>query len=165
MTFLVLGLPRSRTAWLSNFLTYGDRSLCYHDLSRKCNTLDDFYGYTSKPFEYVGVSDTALHMYPWFDSIADKSRILVIKRDVSDSINSSLNLLQDYNKYDIINNILYNNYVLSSIIDKYKPLVIDFNDIDNRLEDIWNYLLPNIPYNRYRTDLLLSQNIQTNIKY
>jgi hypothetical protein len=29
--FFVLGRPRSRTAWLANWLSYGDHSLCLHD--------------------------------------------------------------------------------------------------------------------------------------
>src|SRR5688500_15894210 len=39
-TFLVLGLPRSRTAWMSQMLTVGE-SFCSHDLTARCDTAED----------------------------------------------------------------------------------------------------------------------------
>ena len=45
--FFVLGLPRSRTAWLANFLTY-DGYFCFHEGIDGCRSIDD---YKKKKFE------------------------------------------------------------------------------------------------------------------
>lgn len=37
--FFITGLPRSRTAWLANFFTYGP-AFCGHDLLKSCRSLD-----------------------------------------------------------------------------------------------------------------------------
>jgi len=39
--FLVLALPRSRTAWLSHFLTYGPK-VCEHDYIINCTSIEEF---------------------------------------------------------------------------------------------------------------------------
>ena len=39
--FFVVGLPRSRTAWLANFLTYEDK-FCFHEGINGCSTLKEY---------------------------------------------------------------------------------------------------------------------------
>src|SRR5665213_98688 len=39
--FLILALPRSRTAWLSHFLTYGPK-VCEHDYIINCASIEEF---------------------------------------------------------------------------------------------------------------------------
>lgn len=39
--FFITGLPRSRTAWLANFLNWGN-TWCWHDGIRGCSSLDEF---------------------------------------------------------------------------------------------------------------------------
>ena len=39
--FIVLSLPRSRSAWISAFLSYGGRK-CGHDLAPTCGTMAEF---------------------------------------------------------------------------------------------------------------------------
>lgn len=41
MKFMVFSLPRSRSKWLSEFLTYGD-SICGHDLAAYARSIEDF---------------------------------------------------------------------------------------------------------------------------
>ena len=38
--FFIIGLPRTRTAWLANFLTNGD-GFCFHEAMRTCSNLDE----------------------------------------------------------------------------------------------------------------------------
>lgn len=58
MDFLIFALPRSGSAWLSNFLTYGE-CFCYHEplaggpLSR-----------LGRPADMVGAADTGAYLFP-----------------------------------------------------------------------------------------------------
>ena len=46
--FLIYALPRSRTYWLSKFLSYGDW-VCGHDQIRYFRTIDDIKGWLNLP--------------------------------------------------------------------------------------------------------------------
>ena len=63
--FFVTGLPRSRTAWLANFLTVPPMSLCWHDGLSRFQTparLVEAIEVALTQYEYVGVSDSGI---PW----------------------------------------------------------------------------------------------------
>lgn len=58
--FFITGMPRARTAWLANFLTWGD-AFCAHDLSMGCASLSQFAArIDALPGAFPGVSDSAL---------------------------------------------------------------------------------------------------------
>lgn len=58
--FLITGLPRSRTAWLSVAAT-GPKSICHHEPVSDHATYADFCRiFADDRFEHVGVSDSAL---------------------------------------------------------------------------------------------------------
>lgn len=77
--YLVLGLPRSRTAWLARFLTYGDWT-CGHDEARRLRQLEDAASWLAQPC--TGSVETAaapfwrlaLHLNP-------ELRIVTVRRD------------------------------------------------------------------------------------
>lgn len=72
--FIVLGLPRSGTTWLSNWLTT-DSSLCLHDPFAKA--LPEHWERDSRRF---GISCTGAYMLPgWLQ--AQKCHVAVIERD------------------------------------------------------------------------------------
>lgn len=115
--FFVLGLPRSRTYWLANFLG------CLHEGLYYYPDYNDFM-----KSDHVGDSTTA---YPLIkDFISDRKKV-IIHRDNNDVLASCRNLFGDVD--------------LSFIVDEDKALRdaeglhIDFNDIDNRIEEIWSY--------------------------
>ena len=80
--FFILSLPRSGTAWLSNFLTWGD-CFCYHELSYGCEALDDIeqaFRKTDAPI--VGTADTAAVLF--HDKLAERfpeAKFLFVIRD------------------------------------------------------------------------------------
>lgn len=86
--FLILGLPRSRTAWLSRFLTYRHWS-CGHDELRHVRTLEDVKSWLSQP--NTGTVETAgapfwrlaLHLRP-------DLRIVTIRRDPDEAAASAV---------------------------------------------------------------------------
>jgi len=58
--FFVTGLPRSRTTWLANLLTYG-QTFCHHDLMNQVDSLNSFHDRLTRPdVPCVGNSDSGL---------------------------------------------------------------------------------------------------------
>lgn len=91
--FLVLGLPRSRTAWLSRFLSYGDWK-CGHDELRHARSLDDASTWFSQPC--IGSVETAAA--PWWrllDHVAPGARVAVVRRPVSEVVDSIMRVMGD----------------------------------------------------------------------
>jgi len=60
MRFVVFCLPRSRSAWVANFLSY-DGGLCLHEPLLGCRSLDDLDDkMAATGVEFVGCADTAI---------------------------------------------------------------------------------------------------------
>ena len=83
--FLVLALPRSRTFWLSRFLSYGDHT-CGHEEARHLRSLDDVKSWLS--LERVGSAETAVA--PFWRSIPTDTRVVTVRRDPAEVVQSLL---------------------------------------------------------------------------
>jgi len=83
--FMVIGLPRSRTTWLSNLLTT-TATFCMHDpLSQY--TFPELNQYTCK--KTFGIADTAIYSLLGSRLNAHPAKKLIIHRPISE-INASL---------------------------------------------------------------------------
>ena len=82
--FVVLALPRSRTRWLSEFLSYGPWR-CTHEEARHFRTMEDFASWQLQPF--CGSVETAIASF--WRLIPKNVRVVVIRRDVA-SVKASL---------------------------------------------------------------------------
>jgi hypothetical protein len=88
--FVIFALPRSRTAWLSHFLSYGEW-LCGHDEARHMRSLSDVSAWLSQPC--TGTIETATS--PWWrllPALAPNARVVVVRRPVDEVVASLLNL-------------------------------------------------------------------------
>lgn len=86
MAFVIFALPRSRTAWLSRFLSYGDW-FCGHEEIRHSRTLDDIRAWFSQP--NIGSAETS--GAPWWRLLpryAPDARVVVVRRPVADVVDS-----------------------------------------------------------------------------
>jgi hypothetical protein len=81
--FIIYGMPRSRTFWLSRFLAYSDWD-CGHDELRHARSLDDVATWFKRP--NIGTVETAAA--PFWRLIPSGVRSLVVRRPVSDVIDS-----------------------------------------------------------------------------
>lgn len=84
--FLVMALPRSRTAWLSKLLSYGEWH-CGHEEVRHMRNLDDVRAWLSQPC--TGTAETSIA--PWWrliQKIAPDARIVVVRRPVAEVLDS-----------------------------------------------------------------------------
>lgn len=144
--FLVLGLPRSRTAWLSNFLTYGDIT-CTHEGLNGCRTLIE---YKRQFKDNSGDSNTGLALFE-FESLFSGFKIIII----DSSVRKSVEFARRIYRADIYGQMAK----LEERLDSLDGLHIHFHDIDDRLEEIWDYVSRD-QFNESRAAQLIPLNIQ-----
>lgn len=85
--FVVFALPRSRTAWISHFLSYGDWH-CGHDELRHMRTLDDVDAWFAQPC--TGTVETA--GAPWWRMLEPGMRVVVVRRPVEEVVDSLMRI-------------------------------------------------------------------------
>ena len=81
--FVIFALPRSRTAWLARFLTYGDWQ-CGHEELRHCRSLHDVTSWLSQP--YTGTVETAAASF--WRLLPANVRVVTLRRPVPDVVAS-----------------------------------------------------------------------------
>jgi len=153
MIYQILGWPRSRTAWLANFLTYGS-SFCFHEgvLMRNQNRIRTVQEYRKlftlykTKYKYVGDSNTlALSKQKY---VIPGARVVVIERDTKEVESAVYGLGYVVDIPEIIE-YPYN-----------ENLIIKYNEINDNLKELWHFCLPNIPFNNERAYMLKNLNIQ-----
>jgi hypothetical protein len=85
MAFVIFGLPRSRTYWLSQFLSYGNRQIG-HDLSGEVRSTREFVNFVRA---YGGVCDTGA-VIGWRALRAEmpSATFITIRRPIGECIQS-----------------------------------------------------------------------------
>jgi hypothetical protein len=84
--YLILALPRSRTAWLSHFLTYGQWT-CGHETLPRMRSLSAVEAFLARP--RTGTAETAAASW-WrlLGRLAPETKIVVIRRPVNEVVES-----------------------------------------------------------------------------
>lgn len=144
--FMIVGLPRSGTAWLANWFTT-ERSICWHEpfWQRSLAELDDMKG-----AGLFGIADTMLLLMSADELNRHPAKKLIVHRELGD-VNFSLSKLglpsmQDEHKWRL---------------DEIGGYHITFQDLFNveRFRPAAEWLLP-IPFDTARYSLLKNLNIQ-----
>ena len=160
--FFITGLPRSRTAWLSTFFT-GNNCFCYHEILRTSNGVEGAVRKLLNRKEmYVGNSDSSLPIWmDGIDHILRRSPIVIIERDINEVTNSLINLLGEHDYIRLLDLTLEN---LEIIKKRYNYISIDYNDLNKQscLESIWDFCVPNIPFDKDKFEILKTINISIN---
>lgn len=176
MDYLITGLPRTRTAWLANLMTYGP-SFCSHELITVAG-LDGAVGHLSRlNYKFKGVSDSGAG-WCWkrilmkFPDI----KVLRITRPWKEAAESHYRYFSDNPIPGMDTPSLPMTEVICQHLDKeldamanslLGPLLsspkkirgyrtVNFTDLHNELTCawIWEWLVPNEPFNRERWALL-----------
>ncbi len=151
--FLVTGLPRSRTAWFAEFLPD-----CVHEPIVDFDEIADI----RKTYEvYKGISDSGLGF--WLDWILRevKPRTLIIERDIGE-VEASLMAMGT--------NLPNTNFceLLKVELEKFRhhPLVmwVPFEYLDRNMAKIWFHLLPGIPFDEERFDIMRQKVVEVDVK-
>ena len=137
--FIIMGLPRSRTAWLSAYLTDGNWT-CGHEELRHVRDLDDVRCWLGQ--EFIGSAETLAA--PWWRLLLELRpdiRLVLIRRDPEAVVRSFLELPGlTWNEAGIRKQVMYLNGKLDQIEKRvwsarsfrYESLVRD--DV---CEEIW----------------------------
>ena len=146
--FFVVGLPRSRTAWLANFLTY-ENNFCFHEGINGCSSLEE---YKNKLGNNKGDSCTGLMLLN-LNKEFPKAPVVIIETNTKRAIEFSKEM---YGK-----DLTQEMNALKEQMKFIKGLRIELEDVNNSLEEIWAYLI-GTSYNKERGNLLKNMNVQTN---
>ncbi len=144
--FLILGLPRSRTAWLANFMTT-QNIFCSHEGLNGCTSLTQ---YRNKFKKNSGDSNTGLALFD-FEILFEGFKRIIIDRDIDEAVKFSI----DSYGCDTTSTMLN----LKQRLDNLDGLHVHFDDINDRLEEIWNYLTDQ-QFNESRADMLIDFDVQ-----
>jgi hypothetical protein len=131
--FIVFALPRSRTAWLSVFLSYGPWSV-YHEQSVLMRSLEDIRRFLAR--RNVGTVETgAAPAWPLIEAVCPGIRRAAVRRPLEESIASCMALnatLPRHRHYDpdvICRHLSHFNRNLDRIAKQPGVLSIDFAEL------------------------------------
>ena len=159
--FYITGLPRSGTAWLANYLTT-DKSICVHEASTYANDEGWSVNHYLDTLEYpiAGTADSAI----WNSIHEIDGPLLFVNRPLDQVIKSIRNAQFVEPGYEAVVATNANNK-LNEFRKINEGMEVDFKDLFdiNKLEELWKYLIPEIPFNNYRTEMLLNLNVQQDV--
>lgn len=94
--FFIIGLPRTRSAWLANFLTNGD-AFCHHELFCRCNGMEQFaeamQATKGTDGTYMTVGDADPTLCSVLEHVIDRfpdAKFLVVDRVYEDVVKSQI---------------------------------------------------------------------------
>ena len=143
MSFFILGMPRSRTTWLSAYFTN-----CYHEKSMEFSTLEQLKEFVTS--NKCGISDTALLLHLDWIQQHISCPIVVIDRKYEEVVSSLVEL--GFKESVMLQKIREK---IDTCSDVFK---VRFEDIDKSLPDICRYV--GEPYNKQRHIELKEMSIQ-----
>lgn len=155
--FFILGLPRSRTAWLANFFTYDDVS-CLHEPSAEIASLDELdarLDATGSPVQ--GSADTCNTLL--FDSLLKRwpdARYIAVRRDPRE-VRASLR-----GKGLTTESMVELAASFESVTQHAAVIPVRFESLSDlsRLEDLWRFCGSRMPFNERRARMLIDLNVQ-----
>lgn len=161
MTFLILGRPRSRTAWVANFLSVPPVSLCIHE-----GLADAKLDYTSlrgrmdsMPVEHAGCADTGfIHAIDKVLETWPGAKLVIMicaeksweRFRAGDAIRESVD--RDYS------------LALNRLLDYAHPCDADAVTRDERVaRALWEHCIPTMPFCAERWRILKDMNVQVQL--
>lgn len=173
--FFITGLPRSRSAWLANFFTWG-KAFCLHDAMTKgayCRAVID----QLLPLRcaYAGDADSALCLVaPEMQRLLPDAKWLLVRRDRADAQESFARFFggRPYPRTPMDKRTLC--AVFDHCVAAYERtrsslrpgsfIEIPFEELDSKLalEEAWRFLTPGNAWSAPRCDML--QQLETNVR-
>ena len=170
--FFITGMPRSRTAWLANLLTYGP-SFCYHDLTRETRDSVEF-GVRLQSAEALvsGDSDSGLllDVEKWVQ-VFPRARWVLIHRNAEECEKSFRRYFHPERPYPGVTEgvigpafqVCVERFEAAKVALKDRVLNVNFNDLwqEDVVEGVWQWCLPGTRFPRARWGML--ETFQVNV--
>ena len=144
---LIIGLPRSRTAWLSVFMSQSN-TYFHHEAIDGCFSFNEYDEKTS----VSGDSTTAFSLL--VDKIKDRKVVIIKKNDKE--FDACVEWCDKTYGIDSRDHLTEMNEKLSEI----EGLIVNQSDIDDSLDDIWEHLVDDQWFEGYED--IKKLNIQVN---
>lgn len=162
--FVIFALPRSRTAWLSHFLTYGEW-MCGHEEARHMRSLDDVKAWLSQ--SNTGTIETSVaHWWRLLSTIAPNTKVVVIRRPVAEVVESLMSIPDCQFDRDVLTRDMSAlDSKLTQIANRWPDaLLADYADLarEEACAAIFEYCLP-YAHDSARWQALAPVNIQINM--
>lgn len=129
--FIILGMPRSMTAWLSCFLTCGP-VFCQHELSGKLDSAKEIAdSIRQQPFPFSGLADPgALMIWRELTELLPDATLIYIRREPKQSRESLAAVA------DVDSKLLLPRYAelirnASEFIQRAEPKILEFHDLQS----------------------------------
>lgn len=161
--FLITGLPRTRTAWLSALFST-DKVLCWHEPINKLgsaiavqNMLDNIKGYA-----HVGISDSSIAVEAdFYINYFFEHPVVIIERPKAEVIESLIRFLGITRKEatKITDSIHEGLRYIKRVRD---VMQVDFYSLDDStvVRNIWEYVTIGLPFDDFRCEQF--QNLMIN---
>lgn len=160
--FVIFSLPRSRSAWLSKFLSYKDWH-CGHDELIYMRQMEDVQSWLSQPS--TGTIETAAASF-WRLALHLKPdlRIITVRRDPIEAAESAVKADLSDNLTDTIKFFQYLDGKLDQIELRTKCKSVKYEDLQQEsvCKDLFEYVLP-YEHDSVRWNKLNQTNIQINV--
>lgn len=160
--FIVFSLPRSRSAWLSRFLTYGDW-VCGHEQLRYMRGLDDLKSWFAQPM--IGSVETAAAPF-WrsLEGLAPDARLVVLRRPV-DEVVASFMSVHSFDPVWLRRTIVRIDMKLAQIEKRLAVMSVTFADLDR--EEVCGKLFEHclhLPFDRNWWETIRHVNVQIDLR-
>jgi hypothetical protein len=164
--FIIFSLPRSKTAWLAQFLTYGAWT-CHHQTAIKMRTLADVGTFFAQ--HNVGTAETGASLgWRLLEHHVPNLRRVVVRRPIDESVAAMLRVdLKGVAVYDemLMRRVMVREArALDDISARPGVLTVDFADLDRRdaCAAVFEHCLP-YPFPQAWWDNLRHRNVQADV--
>ena len=151
MSFAVLSLPRSRTAWITAFFNSANLN-CEHELIAKSDSFDESI---NKMNQGIGSVDTGqVFRIGEIQHRVNNLKVIIIDRDKED-VKNSLRKLNLVNADALIER-------QSDLLEEAKELYPSFRykDIDDRIEEIWSIVSGGLEFPKEKYEIYKNYKIE-----
>jgi len=159
-SFLICGYPRSRTMWLSKFLSVPGISVCTHEACEFAGSAGEFWDNAERyaPGDLIyGNSDSAnVYVLPALLAERPMTKVLWIERDlkkVAQSMRAAGMPFED--------KALLNLEMMRELHQDHIDMSVDFDNLiyGNVCHFVWEFCLPGVPWDWGRWGLYADQKI------
>ena len=160
--FFILSTARCRSSWFANLFTYTD-TFCYNEETRYINSWDELVDLIEeRPEHNVGFEDPELfHYIITLYKLFPNATYVLLERDRDEAENSLFVMAKNFSKEEITRKFDRWFQDIGYLKQNISHYSIDFSQMDdiNEVAKVWNYVLPTIPFDVGRWNLLISLRI------
>jgi hypothetical protein len=167
--FFIVGLPRSRTAWLANLLTVPGQSFCWHEGEAGHGGLEKLVEKMKRrPESRVGNASSGIACYgDDLYRLLPEARYIIIERDLESAKQALKETAEEHFDVDMIWPQIvkrFNSFVES--LSEHYVLKIQYHSLydEETCKNIWDFATNELPWDSQRWEMLSKLNVQVDVE-